>query len=109
MRCQNLRQLGCTESFVMTHSIGDAANGVVRLTSNTIALVYADPSKAVYWTKPSDWEADLDNPWDGLKRDNAQSVIVGLADGFVQPIDVSMPPEKLRAMLTRDGGETIKP
>ena len=46
----------------MTHSIGDAANGVVRLTSNTIALVYADPSKAVYWTKPSDWEADLDNP-----------------------------------------------
>jgi hypothetical protein len=75
--------------------------------SNTIALVYTNPSKAVYWTKPSDWEVDLNNPLDGLKRDGDQTAVVAFADSSVHIISVDMPKQDWKALLTRDGGEVV--
>ncbi len=75
--------------------------------SNTIAVVCTDPAKSVYWTKPADWEVDLGQPWNGLKQENEQTVTFAFADGSVHSIPVSLAPEDLRAMLTRDGGEVM--
>ena len=75
--------------------------------SNTIALVYTNPSKAVYWTKPSDWEVDLNNPWDGLKRAGDQTAVVAFADSSVHIISVDLPKQDWKALLTRDGGEVV--
>ena len=70
-------------------------------------MVYTDPAKAVYWTKPTDWEVDLDNPWNGLKRPNSETVDVAFADSSTHTMTVSTPPKDLRAYLTREGGEAV--
>jgi len=77
-------------------------------TSNTIAVVYTNPTNAVRWTKPSDWKVDLQHPWNGLKRDDEQTVEVAFADGSIHTISVSTSEEKLRALLTREGGEVVE-
>ena len=77
-------------------------------TSNTIAVVYTNPTNAVRWTKPSDWKVDLQHPWNGLKRDDEQTVEVAFADGSTHTISVSTSEEKLRALLTREGGEVVE-
>ena len=37
-------------------------------TSNTIMIVEADDSRAVYWTQPEDYKIDANNPKAGLGR-----------------------------------------
>jgi prepilin-type processing-associated H-X9-DG protein len=75
-------------------------------TSKTIFLVEVEPSKAVVWTKPEDWEVDLKQPRKGLERTDRSSFIAAFADGHVEIIDRSkIDDAKLRGLLTRAGGE----
>lgn len=77
-------------------------------TSNTILLVEVSPSHAVEWSKPGDWQVDLDHPREGLQRDGRTHVTFGFADGHVQIDDLQNAADKtLRAYLTSAGGETI--
>ena len=75
-------------------------------TSRTIFLVEVEPSKAVVWTKPEDWEVDLKQPRKGLERTDRSSFTAAFADGHVEIIDPSkLDDAKLRGLLTRAGGE----
>ena len=83
---------------------GDVSDG----SSNTIAVVSTHPKKAVCWTKPADWQVDLKNPWEGLKRDGDEQIVVAFSDGsqyLWDPAKISK--EDLAAMLTRAGGEVV--
>jgi hypothetical protein len=75
--------------------------------SNTVLVVERDPSNAVVWTKPEDWNVDLAHPRQGLERTDRDYVTLGFADGHVQIINPTKIDEKeLRAFFTRAGGDT---
>ncbi len=76
-------------------------------TSNTIMLVEA--KKAVPWTKPEDVPFDagrlvpkLGGLFEGIFN-------VAFADGSVHSLPLTIKEEKLRALITRNGGEIIDP
>ena len=82
-------------------TFGDITDG----SSNTIAIVSVKPAKAVIWTKPVDWEVDLDNPKADLIEGDSPAT-VSRADGSTFTIESDMKTEKLKALLTVSGGET---
>lgn len=75
-------------------------------TSNTIFAVETTDEAAVPWTKPEDINPAL-KP-EGLRM-SAGNFLVALTDGSVRSFPVSIAPEQLRAMLTRNGGEIVQP
>ena len=82
-------------------TFGDITDG----SSNTIAIVSVKPAKAVIWTRPVDWEVDLDNPKADLIEGDSPAT-VSRADGSTFTIESDMKTEKLKALLTVSGGET---
>jgi hypothetical protein len=74
-------------------------------TSNTILVVEAAPDRAVIWTKPDDLEVDLDNPWQGL----GSMFLATFADGHSQGLSKKFEEKILRALFTRDAGDSTKP
>ena len=96
---------GLTNSFQSPIGFRDIVDG----TSNTILIVEANEQNAVPWTKPSDLNMDqvkdlveaCSGIWPG-------KVNVAFCDGACQSLDQQkLDQEKLRAMMTRDGGETV--
>jgi hypothetical protein len=77
-------------------------------TSDTVLIVDAAPEEAVVWTKPDDWQVDLKEPLTGLKGNNRETFTAAYADGSVRLLGLDIEPEKLRALLTREGGEVIE-
>ncbi len=75
--------------------------------SNTIMAVETDADSAVEWTKPADWEVDLDNPFIGLRFDNNGMFNVLMADGAVIALSPEIGVETLNALLTRAGNEVL--
>jgi Protein of unknown function (DUF1559) len=73
-------------------------------TSNTISVVETSDEAATPWTKPGDIDP-FQNP--ELLRDNQGYVQAAFVDGSVHIVSLK-PLEKLRALLTRDGGETVQ-
>jgi hypothetical protein len=53
-------------------------------TSNTILVVEANESKAVWWTQPEDYAVDRKNPKAGLVRTGSIGILAAFADGSVQ-------------------------
>ena len=84
---------------------GTSLHAITDGTSNTILAVEVAPERAVVWTKPDDWQVDLSDPLRGVKRADRDFFTALLADGSVQTLQNSTPPEKMRALLTRAGGE----
>ncbi len=78
-------------------------------TSNTIMFVEVNPERAVVWTKPDDWQVDLNDPWAGLRRDDRNWFTAGFCDGHVNTFDEqSLSAKTLRALLTRASGDVIE-
>ncbi|MGY8769227.1 MAG: DUF1559 family PulG-like putative transporter [Pirellulales bacterium] len=76
--------------------------------SNTIAILEVPDEKAVIWTKPDDYQIDLDNPLKGLVRKNQNGFTVVLFDGSARRIITeTMTKEKFIKLLTHAGGEVI--
>jgi len=74
--------------------------------SNTIALLEVDAAAAVEWTKPADWEYDPSDPTRDLGNVNNGSISVSFADGSVQRVPANIDPETMKALFTRDAGDT---
>jgi prepilin-type processing-associated H-X9-DG protein len=100
------------QTFVGKGAIFDGKNGVKITdvtdgTSNTIMIVEA--KKAVPWTKPEDVPFDagklvpkLGGLFEGIFN-------VAFADGSVRSLPLTIKEEKLRALITRNGGEVVDP
>jgi len=78
-------------------------------TSNTIAVVEADSDRAVIWTKPEDWQFDLQHPMAGLGHAHPGGFNVALADGSVHFLSTNIDPKLFESMLTIAGGEVVPP
>ena len=76
-------------------------------TSNTILLVEGDEAHAAIWTKPDDLVVDLDHPHKGLGGHFGKGFAVGMADGSVRFIPMTIRKETLKAAFTRNGGEVL--
>jgi Protein of unknown function (DUF1559) len=76
-------------------------------TSNTIILVEVPPERAVVWTKPEDWDVDLASPPQGIERTDRDYFTAGWCDGRASVIPFDVDRNKLRAVLTRAGGEVV--
>lgn len=76
-------------------------------TSMTIMLVEVPPEGAVVWTKPEDWEVDMDDPFHGLRRTDRDYFAAAWCDGRASIIRTDVKPEVLKAILTRAGSETV--
>jgi hypothetical protein len=89
-------------------SAGTSFREISDGTSRTITLVEVEPPQAAVWTQPEDWNVDLQNPLRGVERTDRPIFIAGFADCHVSAIPVTVDPAKLRAQLTRAGGEEIE-
>lgn len=76
-------------------------------TSNTIMVVEADESRAVWWTQPEDYKVDKKNPKLGLIRTGASGFNAGFADGWVRYMSRAITDEVLWMYFTPSGGEPI--
>jgi prepilin-type processing-associated H-X9-DG protein len=76
-------------------------------TSRTIVLVEADADQAVEWTNPDDIKFDPKNPHAGFGNLRPGGSNAGWADGHASFIANDIDPALLKAMITRNGGETI--
>lgn len=76
--------------------------------SNTPMVVQVNPQDAVTWTKPADWEVNLDNAKNGVGSAEPGGFHILLGDGAVIFISQSIDAKLWRDMLTRAGGEVIQ-
>jgi hypothetical protein len=75
--------------------------------SNTIFSIQVDPSEATSWADPTPWNVSKNNPMRDVFGDR-EEVVVGMLDGSTRTLKKSeMTNEKLKAMLTYEGGEVV--
>jgi len=77
-------------------------------TSNTILIVEAADSHAVIWTKPEDLKVSSKEPLAGLTDGQRKTFFAAFADGSVRALPVSIAPQTLWALFTRNGGEAVE-
>jgi hypothetical protein len=75
-------------------------------TSKTILIVQAGPDKAIFWTKPEDVPLVPANPLSALGK-VGDTLSLALCDGTVKQLSTTIPPDKLTALFTADGGEYV--
>jgi hypothetical protein len=76
-------------------------------TSNTIAAINAPEHAAIEWANPQPWVLSVDDPMSDVFGDRVTATVV-LLDGAALVLKKSeMTNDKLKAMLTIDGGESI--
>jgi hypothetical protein len=76
-------------------------------TSNTILIVEADESRAVWWTQPADYAVDRKNPKAGLLRPDGHGFLTAFADGSVRFIAGSIADETLWLYFNPSDGMSI--
>ncbi len=88
-------------------SLGEIRDGA----SGPLMIVQAPAQLAQVWTKPADWEVDLENAWEQLQGDDPTGVLVfAYCDGAVEAMELAS--DKLKAnlpmIITRSGFEAIQ-
>ncbi|MFO0915999.1 MAG: DUF1559 domain-containing protein [Pirellulales bacterium] len=101
--------IGSTVAF--GSQTGRTVSEFVDGTSQTVLIVEVEPQRAVEWTRPADWEVDLQKPQQGLPRGPDQATPqtrMARADGSVHTVDLgSLPDETLRRLLEIADGQPI--
>lgn len=82
---------------------------VIDGTSNTIMVVEADADQAVIWTKPDDWEMDLNNPHRGLGNLRPGGFLALFGDASVKFIRADLRDDTLLNLFVRGDGNPIDP
>lgn len=95
------------EGLIFERPEGMKFNDLKDGSSNTMVVVEVVPERAVVWTKPDDWEVDLNDPLRGVKRDDREGFVAAYADGSVRVLGNDNAPELIKALLTPAGGEVI--
>jgi hypothetical protein len=110
-RSSELREQGKTtflvpvgEGTIYWGKTGTSLREITDGTSKTISIVEVAPQHAVIWTKPDDWQVDLQDLWKGLPGDR-DSFVAAFADGSVRTIPKAIPTETLRRLLIRNDGK----
>ena len=75
--------------------------------SNTILAVEARTDAAVIWTKPDDFVIDFKQPLKALQDSRNGGFLALFSDGTVRTIADKINAEIFKAIITRDGGETV--
>ena len=76
-------------------------------TANTIAVVEGNNESAIEWTKPDVFVPDDADPTKGLKGLRPGGFNALMCDGSVRFMSEKILPQTLKAMFTRDGGESV--
>ncbi|WP_253158488.1 DUF1559 family PulG-like putative transporter [Stieleria tagensis] len=76
--------------------------------SNTIFVVESDPSRAVPWTAPDDFQYDPARPTDGLAIEDDR-VTVAFGDGRVRRLPLAQPEGSWNALFTGSSKEDLRP
>lgn len=78
--------------------------------SNTLAIVEAMPDNAVPWTKPDDVEFDPEQPLAGVGNPLRAGGMfaAGMFDGSVRLLSPDIDPEVFKAVVTPNGGESVR-
>lgn len=75
----------------------------------TILVGHVARKHAVIWTKPADWEVDLDQPTAKLTDADREKQLFAFVNGSVRYIEKDrISSQLLRALLTSKGGEEIR-
>jgi hypothetical protein len=80
-------------------------NQITDGTANTIFIVEANDTRAVWWTQPADYAVDPKMPKAGLFRPRAPLFLAAFADGSVRAISQSVSNESLWAYFTPAAGD----
>ena len=78
-------------------------------TSNTIFIVDVDDDAAAIWTKPEELKLDPKDPQKGMGGRYPNGFLAAFVDGSVRMLPKKIEKETLKALFTRNGGETIPP
>jgi hypothetical protein len=81
-------------------------NQIADGTASTILLVEADADHDVVWTRPDDLPFDPEHPVAGLGNLRPNGFLALMADGSVRFFFKESAPEALRALFTRDAGDS---
>ena len=76
-------------------------------TARTIVLVESDADRAVEWTRPDDIKFDAKNPHAGFGKLRPGGSSAAFCDGHIQFISVEIDPGLMKALVTRNGRETV--
>ncbi len=87
---------------------GSSLKEFLNSTSNTLMIVEADDQSAVEWTRPVDFEADLDQPLKGLVGLRPGGFQAMFADGSVRFISETIDPVILRRLFTKADGQPVR-
>lgn len=85
-------------------SLGRVTDG----TSNTILLIQAPPNSDQSWADPTPWKISESNPMKDVFGDRDEAVFIMADSSAVVIKKKDMTNEKLKAMLTMNGGEVIE-
>lgn len=101
--------IGSTVAF--GSQTGRTVSEFVDGTSQTVLIVEVEPQRAVEWTRPADWEVDLQQPKQGLSHGPDQATPqthMARADGSVHTVDLgTLSDETLRLLLEIADGQPI--
>jgi len=95
-----------------TQTIGVSIGAISDGTANTILLLDLGWMNRVEWTRPAEFDVDVDEVVDLLTATPASHAYVRpmlFGDGSVRTIAQSLDPRTLQALFTRDAGDVVRP
>ncbi len=95
------------EGLALSPKESSAISEILDGTSHTAMVVEVADEKAVPWTKPADFAPDEKDPLAGLVGLRRRGFLAVFCDGSVSLLSKKAPPEALKAVFTRAGGEIV--
>lgn len=83
-------------------------NAIEDGAENTLIVLEVAADRAVEWTRPDDFEAEINNPFAGLTTSRSGQVYVAWADGSVGSVDADANAVAVRRAVTYEAGDDFK-